>query len=473
MNLETMEKNFDVVVIGSGPGGYVAAIRCAQLGYRTAIIEKYERLGGCCTNVGCIPAKALLDSTEFFHLANSKFQEHGIDSNGITLNFAQLMMRKREVVKQNTNGINFLMKKNKIEVIQGMASFLSSDRLEVRQNDSSVINVTSKTYIIATGSKPSTIPGIVIDKKRIITSTEALSLPENPKSMVIIGGGAIGVEMASIYARIGVRVTILEFMDSLLPTMDRDLGKELRKILTKTGVESLTSHQVKSVENNGEDVSVTFLDENKAEKVIRADYCLVAVGRKAYTEGLGLENTSIKTDTRGRIIVNEHLQTAHKNIFAIGDVINGPMLAHKSEEEGVFVAEFIHGQHSKINYELIPSVVYTWPEVSSVGSTEEELKKENIIYHVGKFPFAASGRARAAMESDGFVKVLTDVKYGEVLGVHIIGPRAADLIAQAVMGMHFESTDEDLTRISYAHPTYSEALKEAYLIASGQGALNL
>ncbi len=468
-----MDNNFDVIVIGSGPGGYVAAIRAAQLGFKTAIIEKYDKLGGCCTNVGCIPAKALLDSTELFHLANSKFNEHGINTPGVMLNFPQLMKRKSEVVRQNANGVAFLMKKNKIEIIHGIASFLSSSQLQVTQKDSSAIMLGSKYFIIATGSKPSTLPGITIDKKRIITSTEALSLQEKPASMVIIGGGVIGVEMASIYARIGVKVTILEFMNSLIPTMDNDLGKELKKILAKVGVESLLNHQVKSVINKGNEVEVTFLNEVKAEQTITADYCLVAVGRTSFTQGLGLENTSVKTDSRGKIVVNENLQTTVKGIFAIGDVIDGPMLAHKGEEEGVYVAEYIKGQKPHIDYRLIPSVVYTWPEVASVGSTEDELKKNKIPYNQGKFPFSASGRARAAMEADGFVKVLTDPKYGEVLGVHIIGPRAADLIAQAVIGMHFETTDEDMTRLSYAHPTYSEALKEAYLIASGQGALNL
>jgi dihydrolipoamide dehydrogenase len=468
-----MEKNFDVVVIGSGPAGYIAAIRAAQLGYKSAVIEKYDKLGGCCTNVGCIPAKALLDSTEYFHVANSKFHDHGIDINSMVLNFSQLMKRKSEVVKQNISGLNFLMRKNKIEVIQGFASFRSSKFLQVKQQDNSVVELEATYFIIATGSKPSTLPGINIDKKRIITSTEALSLPGKPNSMIIIGGGVIGVEMASIYARIGVKVTILEFMDSLIPAMDHELGKELKKILSKTGVESLLNHQVKSVVNIGNEVVVTFLNDAKVEQSITAEYCLLAVGRKSFTDGLGLENTSIKTDGKGKVVVNKNLQTMEENIFAIGDVIDGPMLAHKGEEEGVFVAEFIKGLQPNINYSQIPSVVYTWPEVASVGATEDELKKNNVPYHVGKFPFAASGRARAAMESDGFVKVLTDPKYGEVLGVHIIGSRAADLIAQAVIAMHFEITDKDLTQISYAHPTYSEALKEAYLLSCGQGALNL
>lgn len=466
------QSDFDIVVIGSGPGGYIAAIRAAQLGYKTAIVEKYATLGGTCTNVGCIPAKALLDSTEHYHAALTKFKAHGIDINSMDLNFEQMINRKSEVVSQNVSGLNFLMKKNKIEVLKGTASFINNKEINISDNGA-VRKVGAKWFIIATGSKPSTIKGVEIDKKRIITSTESLSLKEKPNSMVIIGGGVIGAEMASVFARIGVKVTILEYADSLIPTMDRDLGKELKKILAKEGIEILLSHKVQSAQNSGENVTVKYLDNKDTAAEITADYCLVAVGRKPYTTGLGLENTKIETDEQGRVKTNENLQTAEENIYAIGDVIKGPMLAHKAEEEGVFVVETINGQKPHINHHLIPGVVYTWPEVASVGATEEELKAQGSEYHVGKFPFMASGRARAAMESDGFVKVLTDPKYGEILGVHIIGPRAADLIAQPVISMHYETTDEDMFRISYAHPTYSEALKEAYLIASGQGALNL
>lgn len=468
-----MESQFDIIVIGSGPGGYVAAIRSAQLGYKTAIVEKYENLGGTCTNVGCIPAKALLDSTEHYYTAATKFATHGIETKGLSLNFTQLIKRRGEVVKQNVAGLNFLMKKNKIEVIHGAASFSTPTKINIIKNDSSSLVLSSRYFIIATGSKPSTIKGVDIDKKRIITSTEGLVLSEKPNSMVIIGGGVIGVEMASIYARIGVKVTILEYMNNLIPTMDLELGKELKKILLKTGVEALLGCSVQSAKNKGSHVQVKYLGDGKTQREIEADYCLVAVGRSPYTKGLGLEKTSIQTDEKGRIKTNEYLQTAEPNIYAIGDVVNGPMLAHKAEEEGVFVAETINGQKPHLNYQLIPSVVYTWPEVASVGYTEEQLKNENRSYRVGKFPFVASGRARAAMDVEGFSKVLTDPKYGEVLGVHIIGARAADLIAQAVIGIHYETTDEDMTRISYAHPTYSETLKEAYLIASGQGALNM
>lgn len=466
-----METGFDIVVIGSGPGGYAAAIRAAQLGYKTAIIEKYTTLGGTCTNVGCIPSKALLDSTEHFHTAGHKFKAHGIELDNLRVNFSQLMKRKEEVVKQNTSGLTYLMKKNKIEVLEGTASFVNNTQISITKNDTSR-TVKARYFIIATGSKPSSLKGITIDKKRIISSTEALALEAQPGSMAIIGGGVIGVEMASIFSRIGVQVTIIEYADGLIPTMDKELGKELKKVLSRNGVRILLNHQVQSANNTGNAVDISFLDEGGQPQTLTADYCLVAVGRKPYTQGLGLENTKIKTDEKGRIKTRQ-LQTDESNIYAIGDVIDGPMLAHKAEEEGVFVAETINGQKPQLHYELIPGVVYTWPEVASVGITEEQAKKEGRSYRTGKFPFLASGRARAAMEPDGFVKVIADTKYGEILGVHIIGPRAADLIAQAVTGMHYETTDEDMFRISYAHPTYSEALKEAFLIASGQGALNL
>ena len=468
-----METNFDIVVIGAGPGGYVAAIRAAQLGYKTAIVEKYSVLGGTCTNVGCIPSKALLDSTEHFHAAETKFKTHGIELDNLKLNFTQLMARKNDVVKQNTAGLSYLMKKNKIEVIEGKASFVSNKEINVLKKDGNKAQVKSNYFIIATGSKPASLKGIEIDKKRIISSTEALALTDKPGSLAIIGGGVIGVEMASIFARIGTQVTILEYADSLIPTMDKDLGKELKKILSKSGITILTQHKVQSAVNTGKSVAVRYLDTSDVQQEVTVDYCLMAVGRRPYTEGLGLENTKIQLDEKGRIKTNGQLQTAEQNIYAIGDVIDGPMLAHKAEEEGTFVAETINGQKPHINYHLIPGVVYTWPEVASVGSTEEQLKKENRPYRIGKFPFSASGRARAAMEPDGFVKVISDTKYGEVLGVHIIGPRAADSIATGVTGMHYETTDEDMFRISYAHPTYTEALKDAFLIASGQGSINI
>ena len=467
-----MENTYDIVVIGSGPGGYTAAIRAAQLNYRVAIIEKYATLGGTCTNVGCIPAKALLDSSEHFHKAQEQFNTHGIRTGGISLDFFQFMKRKEDVIKQNTNGLNYLMKKNKIDVHQGTASFLDPFHLRVKKDDNETVLET--TYcIIATGSKPSSLPGVIVDKERIITSTEVLSLTEFPKTMIIIGGGVIGVELASVYARLGTTVTIIEYADSLIPAMDRELGAALARSLHKLHITIQLNSRVKEVANlNGEAV-VSFIDSKEVAQQIRADYCVVAVGRKAFTDGLNLEAVGIEVSRNGKIPVNKQLQTAVPTIYAIGDVIEGPMLAHKAEEEGTFVAEVINGQKPHIKYELIPNVVYTWPEVASVGSTEERLKASNQPYRVGKFPYSASARARASMDVDGFVKVLTDPSYGEILGVHIIGPRAADVIAQVVVTMEYEVTDYEMGRISYAHPTYSEALKEAYLQASGQGAINI
>ncbi|AZA83045.1 dihydrolipoyl dehydrogenase [Chryseobacterium lactis] len=465
-------EQYDIAVIGSGPGGYVAAIRSAQLGYKTVIIEKYDTLGGTCTNVGCIPTKALLDSTHHYADALHKFNEHGIKLDQISLDFTQMYKRKSEVVSKNTDGLNFLMSKNKITRLKGTAGFISDSIIKVT-NGTEITDITAKNYILATGSKPSTIAGVEIDKRRIITSTEALALSEQPKSMIIIGGGVIGVEMASIFNRIGTKVTILEFADHLIAAMDHELGKNLQKILKKEGIDIRLQHAVYKTENTGSEANVFFKDKNGTEGELAADYVLVAVGRSPFTKGLGLENTNVELDDRGFIKVNEMNQTSVSHIYAIGDVIGGAMLAHKAEEEGVFVAETINGQHHKIHYNRIPSVVYTWPEVASVGYSEEYLKTNNIPYNVGKFPFSASARARASMDTDGFAKVLVDPKYGEVLGVHIIGARAADLIAQGVIAQEYEVTAEDMFRISYAHPTYSETLKEAYLIASGQGAVNI
>lgn len=465
-------ENYDVAIIGSGPGGYVAAIRSAQLGYKTVIIEKYDTLGGTCTNVGCIPTKALLDSTHHYADAQHKFAAHGIKLNEIDLDFSQMYKRKSEVVGKNTSGLEFLMSKNKITHLKGVAQFIDNTTIEITGKEGNQ-TIVAKNYIVATGSKPSTIPGIEIDKQRIITSTEALSLQEKPKTMVIIGGGVIGVEMASIFSRIGTKVTILEYADHLISTMDHELGKNLQKILKEEGIEILLNQSVYKAENLGAFAKVSFRDQNGKESELESDYVLVAVGRRPFTTGLGLEKTDVKTDRRGFIEVNEKCQTSVSNIYAIGDVIGGAMLAHKAEEEGVLVAETIDGQNRHIHYNRIPSVVYTWPEVASVGYTEEYLKNNQIEYNSGKFPFSASARARASMDIEGFAKVLVDPKYGEVLGVHIIGARAADLIAQGVIAQEYEVTAEDMFRISYAHPTYSETLKEAYLIASGQGAVNI
>lgn len=473
-------KNFDVVVIGSGPGGYVAAIRCVQLGMKTAIIEKYPTLGGTCLNVGCIPSKALLDSSEHYFNAAHSFKTHGIDLKDLSVNFGQMISRKNDVVKQNCDGIKFLMNKNKIEVFTGTGSFLSPEKIAVKKADGSVEEISSSKIIIATGSKPSSLPNISIDKKRIITSTEALSLNEIPKTMIVIGGGVIGVELASVYARLGTKVKVVEYFDSLIANMDRDLGKELQKVLSKLGIEFLLSHKVSSAKADSKSVSVSAIPVNGASGQetnngveLKADYCLVAVGRKPFTENLGLEKAGISIDEKGRIDVNENLETSAKNIYAIGDVIRGAMLAHKAEEEGVFVAEIIALQKPHINYNLIPGVVYTWPEVAAVGETEEQLKEKNIAFKKGMFPFKASGRARASMDLDGFVKVLAHKETDEILGVHIIGARAADLISEAVVAMEFRASAEDIARISHAHPTYSEAMKEACLAATENRAIHI
>ncbi len=468
-----MEK-FDVTIIGSGPGGYVAAIRCAQLGMKTALIEKYPTLGGTCLNVGCIPSKALLDSSEHFHNAVHNFKEHGIDINAPKVNIKQMIERKRGVVKMTCDGINFLMKKNKITVYNGVGSFESKTVINITKADGTKEQIETGKAIIATGSKPSTLPGITIDKKRIITSTEALEMTEVPKHLIVIGGGVIGLELGSVYARLGSQVSVVEFMDRLIPGMDAGLGKELQRVLKKDlKIEFFMKHKVESVVSKGKEVIVTA-DNGKGEKVeLKGDYVLMSVGRKPYTEGLNLEKAGVKLDARGRVEVDKHLKTSADNIYAIGDVVVGAMLAHKAEEEGVFVAEQLAGQKPHIDYNLIPGVVYTWPEVAAVGQTEEQLKEKGIKYKVGSFPFKASGRARASMDTDGFVKVLADETTDEILGVHMIGPRTADMIAEAVVAMEYKASAEDISRMSHAHPTFTESLKEAALDATGKRALHI
>ncbi len=462
---------YDVTIIGSGPGGYVAAIRCAQLGMKTALIEKYNTLGGTCLNVGCIPSKALLDSSEHYYNATHTFQTHGIDVKDIKVNLKQMIERKNGVVKQTCEGIDFLMKKNKIDVYKGVGSFITKNKIKITGDKTEEIE--TDKVIIATGSKPSTLPGIEVDKKRVITSTEALNMIEIPKHLIIIGGGVIGLELGSVYARLGAKVSVIEYTSSIIPTMDAALGKELQRVLRKQGFEFYFNHKVKTAKAKGKEVTVIADNEKGEEVIFTGDYCLVSVGRKAYTDGLNLEAIALKTDERGRVETDEHLETNVKGIYAIGDVVKGAMLAHKAEEEGVLVAEIMAGQKPHINYNLIPGVVYTWPEVAGVGFTEEELKKTGIKYKTGSFPMRALGRARASMDIDGFVKVLADATTDEILGVHMIGPRVADLIAEAVVAMEFRASAEDVARMSHAHPTYAEAMKEACLAATENRAMHV
>jgi dihydrolipoamide dehydrogenase len=465
---------YDVIVIGSGPGGYVAAIRCAQLGFKTACIEKYSTFGGTCLNVGCIPSKALLDSSEHYHNAAHTFKTHGINLENLSVDIAQMMKRKVDVVGKNTAGISFLFKKNKIDSYQGTGSFKDKNTISIKKPDGTEQEITGTNIIIATGSKPSSLPFIKLDKKRIITSTEALTLTEVPKHLILIGGGVIGLELGSVYSRLGAKVSVIEFMDGIIPTMDKSLGKELQRVLSKQGMEFYTGHKVTGATTKGKEVTVTFDAPNGDKKELKGDYCLVAVGRIAYTDNLGLDKIGLSVEERGKkITVDEHLQTSVKGVYAIGDVIRGAMLAHKAEDEGTLVAEEIAGQKPHINYNLIPGVVYTWPEVAAVGQTEEQLKEHHIKFKTGSFPFRASGRAVASGDLDGFVKVLADAETDELLGVHIIGPRAADMIAEAVIAMEYRASAEDVSRASHAHPTYTEAFREACLAATGNRAIHI
>ena len=465
--------DYDVTVIGSGPGGYVAAIRCAQLGMKTALIEKYDSLGGTCLNVGCIPSKALLDSSEHYHNAAHTFKEHGIGLTGLKVNFTQMIKRKGEVVSQTVAGIDFLMKKNKIDVLHGHGSFVDKNTINIKPAKGKAKKITSDKVIIATGSKPISLPFAKIDKKRIISSTEALVLKKLPKTMTIIGGGVIGLELGSVYARLGTKVSVFEYQDRIIPTMDKAMSKELQRSMKKLGVEFFLSHAVKDVKATASGTTLTAEDKKGKKVTAKADYCLVAVGRYAYTDGLGLDKVGIKTDDRGCVETNDHLETNVPGLYAIGDVIKGAMLAHKAEEEGVLVAEIMAGQKPHIDYNLIPGVVYTWPEVAAVGQTEEQLKEAGVAYKTGSFPFKASGRARASMDTDGLIKVLADAETDEILGVHMVGPRAADMIAEAVVAMEFRASAEDIGRISHAHPTYTESFKEAALAATEDRALHI
>ena len=467
-----MMSKFDVAVIGSGPGGYVAAIRCSQLGMKTALIEKYSTLGGTCLNVGCIPSKTLLDSSHHYEDAVKHFDTHGIEISGdININFEKMIGRKRSVVEQTTKGIEFLMDKNKITVFQGLGSFVDATHIEIGGDKKETIE--AKNIIIATGSKPSTLPFVTVDKERVITSTEALELKEIPKHLVVIGGGVIGLELGQVYRRLGANVSVIEYADRITPAMDSACSRELTKILKKQGVKFYLSHGVNKVERTGDTVQITATDKKGAEVSFEGDYCLVSVGRKPYTAGLNTAAAGVQLNERGQVEVNDHLQTTASNVYAIGDVVRGTMLAHKAEEEGVMVAEFLAGQKPHIDYNLIPNVIYTWPEVASVGKTEEQLKEGGVQYKSGQFPMRALGRARASMDTDGFVKILADAATDEVLGVHMVGARVADLISEAVTAMEFRASAEDIARMSHAHPTYAEAVKEAALAATENRPLHI
>ena len=454
---------FDVVVIGSGPGGYVCAIRLAQLGFKTAIIEKYNSLGGTSLNVVCITSKTLLDSSHHYHEIIKNAYSHGIEIDGeVKLDFQKMIDRKNKVVDQTVKGINFLMDKNKITVFNGFGSFIDSSSILIKETGE---KIRFDKCVIATGSKPASLPFINLDKKRVLTSTEALSLKEIPKHLVIVGGGVIGLELGQVYKRLGSEVSVIEYSNKITPFMDKDVSKELLKIFKKEKINFYLSHKVFEVQNKGQSVLVKAKDIDDKIVEFNSDYCLVSVGRKAYTDGLNLSNIDVACDSNGKIVVNNKFETSTENIYAIGDVISGPMLAHKAEEEGIAVAEIMKNQKPHIDYNLIPNVIYTWPEVASVGKTEDQLINENYDIKVGKFPMRALGRSRASNDLDGFVKIFADKKSDEILGVHIIGARAADLIIEGVTAMEFKASCEDISMISHPHPTYSEAMKEAALSA--------
>ncbi len=463
---------YNVVVIGSGPAGYVAAIRCAQLGMHVAVVERYADLGGTCAHVGCIPSKALLDSSWLYYQMLKTSAAHGIRCQSIDVEWKVMLQRKNEVVQNNCKGIAFLMKKNKIDVYHGWGRFQSANEIVVEQQTHASLLHTDYV-IIATGSKPALLPGIPIDGKHIITSTEALSLEQVPESMIVVGGGIVGCELASVFARLGSRIHIIEYTDTILPGMDRDISTEMLKELKVLGIQFLLSHTVTQAQVQGDQVMLTVQDRQNRNIMLTAPCCLIAVGRRPYVQNLGLEHIGIELTKSGTIPVNEQLQTVVPNVYAIGDVIGGLMLAHKASEEAVFVAETLAGQKPHLSYRHIPSVVYTHPEAASVGYSEQELIEKKIPYRKGLFPFKASGRARAAADTTGFVKVLAHAHSDELLGVHIVNGRAADMIAEAVVAMEFRASAEDIARSCHAHPTFSEAIKEACLMASQNQPIHL
>ena len=459
-----MENKFDLVVIGGGPGGYVCAIRAAQLGLKTACIESRGALGGTCLNVGCIPSKSLLNLSENFHKAKKDFNKQGIEIDGIRLNIDKMMSNKNKSIQVLTKGVEFLFKKNKVTYFKGKGVLFSKNDIVVYESNNKRTNITSKYIVIATGSAVASLPGIEINEKNIVSSTGALSFEKVPSKLAVIGGGYIGLEMGSVWSRLGSEVTVIEYLDYITPGMDREISNEFQKILSKQGIKFKMGSKVESVEDQGKSVKIIYTNvKNSKKEILEVEKVLLSVGRKPYTEGLNLSKVGIKKDSKGRIEVNNKLQTSIKNIYAIGDVIKGPMLAHKAEEEGIAVAEILAGQAGHVNYDVIPGVIYTSPEVATVGKTEEQLKEENKSYKTGKFPFLANSRAKVNNETEGFVKILADSKTDKVLGVHIIGPHCGDMIAEMALAMEFGASAEDIARTCHAHPTHTEAIKEAAL----------
>ncbi len=455
---------YDLVIIGTGPGGYVCAIRAAQLGMKTAVIEKRAAHGGTCLNVGCIPSKALLHASHMFEEAGTHFKTLGIDVGKPKLDLKAMLAHKNDAIEGNTKGIEFLLKKNKIDAFHGTGKILAAGKVSVTGEDGKTQEIETKNIVIATGSDVVSLPGIEIDEKRIVSSTGALDLAEVPKKMVVIGGGVIGLEMGSVWRRLGAEVTVVEFLDRILAGMDGDVAKQFQRMLQKQGMAFKLGSKVTSAKASDKGVKLTVEPAKGGDaETIEADIVLVAVGRKPYTEGLGLEEAGVTLDERGRVAIDAHYATNVAGIYAIGDVVTGPMLAHKAEDEGVALAELIAGKAGHVNYGIIPNVVYTYPEVASIGKTEEELKEAGTAYNVGKFPFTANGRAKANLQTDGFVKILADKETDRVLGAHIVGPEAGDLIHEIAVGMEFGASSEDIARTCHAHPTLSEAVKEAAL----------
>jgi dihydrolipoamide dehydrogenase len=455
---------FDLIIIGSGPGGYVCAIRAAQLGLKTAIVEKDKTLGGTCLNVGCIPSKAMLESSEHYENALHNFGSHGIKLSKIELDLATMLSRKEKVVKDLTQGIAFLMKKNKIEVINGIGRVSSANTVEVKNDKGEISKFETKNIVLASGSIPIELPFLKVDEEKIISSTGALTLKQVPKHLVVIGAGVIGLELGSVWKRLGAEVTVIEYANKICGTLDSGIATQFHKILSKQGIKFLLEKKVTGAQITNQGITIhheAVSDGAKGE--LKADVVLVAIGRKAYSDGLGLKELGITQDKAGRVVVNSRYQTNIPSICAIGDLITGPMLAHKAEEEGVAVAEYLAGKHGHVNYDTVPSVIYTWPEVACVGLSEEQLKEKNIPYVAGAFPFAANGRAKASGYTEGQVKILAHKETDKILGVHIIGPRASEIISEAVVAMEFGGSSEDLARSFHAHPTLAEAIREAAL----------